>query len=224
MSLIGAAEAVAEKMRHDSEGAKQLAFAQAMTKDKNWRWLTDAFGQPFGGWTPGQLAYLWRLYEFWGAGELAVTRLRIGHEPYPDRYRLENQVELNALRLIKTPDDPGLSAWVDPEQNTSSHGDGQLSWTRPITLGIFDPSRRREAWAHVDPLPAVPLEIGYTDTVTTYFHLASGSFGVARWAYESKSVVLMVPSTFVREVEDYEDASLRWQPKPMWRPSFEDVA
>lgn len=219
MALLGAARQVAEGMLRTPEGRADLDTARWITKQKRYNWLTVAFGQPSEGWTPAQLAYLRRLYDFWFMGELAVTRLPVGCSPFSDRQRRENQAAVNALRLI---DGPQVSARVDLEQYNDPHGDGTLEWGKEITLGIFVPGDEpQEAWAHVNgPGGPVPLEIGNTDTVTTYMHLIQG-LGVARWPYDWDHVVLMVPSDGVREVERYGDPNDRWKPKPMWRPWME---
>lgn len=230
MSFKGGARQVAEKMMATEEGREQLEFADRLRRGKADDWLIRAFGQPFGGWDPGQLAYLYRLWEFWVSGELAVGRLYLGHTPEADRERDANQESLNALSLLdEHPDQPGFSARVDFDQTVSPHGDGWLSWSNPIKLGMFVPGHEcpggpgcEGAWAHIEPQPAprgVPLEIGSTDTMTTYMHLLEG-VGVARWPYGSERVVLLVSSTWVRECELAADPQVRWKPEPMWRPSF----
>lgn len=222
MSGLGAAEQVAKKMQQTEEGRKQLDWARDLRQDQQRKWMTDAFGQPFGGWKAAHDAYLWRLYEFWFMGELAVTRLPMGCTPYADKQREANHAALQALKLI---DGPQVSAKVDMDQCLSPDGDGSLTWENEITLGIIVPGDPiLDAWAHVNPIgprSAVPLEIGYTDPVTTYMHLLDGQ-GVARWAYGSNEVVLMVGSTWVREVETLENPPRRWKPKDMWRP-FQDL-
>lgn len=208
----------------DPEEAKKIQFAKELKKNPHWKWLTDAFGQPFGGWDPGQYAYLHRLYQFWAMGELAATRLNIGCGPYGDRQHELNQAALNALAVIDGPEDPGITAGVDLDQKTSPDGDGWFTWSNEIVLGIAIPDEPgTEAWAYVDPIGpdyTIPLEIGYTDTQTTYYHLLRG-WGVARWPYGSEAVVLLVPSTYVREAVRYDDPTARWKPKKMWHPSDE---
>lgn len=220
MALLAAAEQVAHEWMHDPEGSGRLAFARELISDPERAWLTDAFGQPSGGWTPGQLAGLYHLYSLWFVGELAITRLPINCSPGYDSQREENQAALNALRLITEPDNPGLSATVFLYQMTSPDGDGVLRWERPITLGMRIPDDPGgSAWAVVDPMPKVPLEIGSTDTSTTVMHLLQNP-GVARWPYGSEHVVLIVSSTFVREAYREDDTAVRWKPGPMRMPAF----
>lgn len=225
MVLRSAATQVAEEMMQDEDGLKKLALMGKLTRSTKWKWLIDAFGQPFGGWNPGHLAFLSRLCELWVIGELAIGRLPVGSTPYRDRQRHENQQALEALRSIEGPE---LSAVVDRDQKTSSDGDGDLRWDAEIVLGIRDRSQKGEAgdaWAYLDPMPpgvAVPLEIGYTDPTTTYLHVYRG--GVARWAYGSTDVVLIVPSTFVREAALASDESVRWVPEPLRHPFDLDSA
>jgi hypothetical protein len=222
MPLRAAADEVGRKMMADPEGVKQIEFARELARNPHWKWLTDAFGQPFGGWNAGQYAYLHQLYQFWAIGELAVTRLPIGCTPYADRQRERNQAALNALSVIEGPEDPGVTAGVDADQDLSPYGDGWFTWSNEIVLGMrIKDEPAAEAWAYVNPLGptgVVPLEIGYTDTQTTYWHLLRG-FGLARWPYGSESVILLVPSTAVREAVRADDPTMRWKPKKMWHPS-----
>jgi hypothetical protein len=219
--LKAAADQVAVKMLKNPKGIKQIDSSRALRKNTEWAWLTNAFGQPFAGWDPGQLAYLYRLYEFWVMGELAITRLPIDCAPYGDRQRQANQAALNALELLSTPEGyfPGFSAWVNPDQKTSGYGDGQLRWEQPIEMGIRIPGEPYQACGLAKPpISGVPLEIGSTDTTTSYMHLLQG-VGLARWAYGSTSVILMVPSTFISEVWRPADPTVRWKPKATWNPS-----
>ncbi|KOV81765.1 hypothetical protein ADL03_27585 [Nocardia sp. NRRL S-836] len=162
--------------------------------------------------------------QFWDKGELAVGRIDVGSRPGPDANRAGNQAALNVLSEFDAdyPDDPpGFSAFVDPDQRLDPYGDGSFRWSGEIQLGIGVPNRpQAAAWAHIGPLGegmTVPLEIGHTDTQTTYMHLVQG-IGLARWAYGSEEIVLLVPSTFVREASLADDPAVRWKPDPMQRP------
>ncbi|MGW7535069.1 hypothetical protein [Amycolatopsis sp. NPDC054798] len=219
--LRGAAEQAGKRARESEQGRDALRLAADMRCDPAWSWLVTAFGQPFGGWNDGQDVYLYRLFEFWADGELAVGRISVGAAPGPDAARARNQAALDVLPQVGASEpegSPGFSAFVDPHQRNDPNGDGSFSWSGEIHLGICVPDQpEAEAWAHIDPLEemAVPLEIGYTDTQTTYMHLMQ-NIGLARWAYGSKAVVLLVRSTFVREASLADDPTVRWKPKPMW--------
>jgi hypothetical protein len=225
--LRSAAEQAGKRARASEQGRRQLKLATDVRRNPAWSWLVTAFGQPFGGWNDGQDVYLYRLFEFWTRGELAVGQISVGTTPGPDADRAGNQAALDVLPRTGADDpegSPGFSAFVDPDQRLDPSGDGSFRWSGEVHLGICVPGQpQAAAWAHIDPMEegvTVPLEIGYTDTQTTYMHLVYGN-GLARWAYGSKNVVLLVPSTFVREASLADDPTVRWKPKRMWHPSDE---
>src|SRR4051812_41026061 len=127
MPLRKAANEVGRRMLADPDGAKLLALAETVRADPAWKWFVDACGQPFRGWNNGQLAYLYKLFELWTMGQLAIGQFPVDCTPFGDKQREQNQAALlDGLALITEPSNPGFIVHVDLEQNSSPDGDGWL--------------------------------------------------------------------------------------------------
>lgn len=128
--------------------------------------------------------YLLQISSMLDYGSVIVNKIHIGSTPSPDK-----QVEKNREKIHK-----GLSEWtssrpldtkyyvnVTPEKGRVATKDGILGWQDVMII-------KNKKGEFVDiQLNWLSLEIGSTDSITTYLHIKNGG-GVARWAYESKDI------------------------------------
>lgn len=126
------------------------------------------------------------------SGHIGHATIYVGSTPNSDLLSEENQAALNDLPAP-------FRALVDPGRGAAAENDGMLSWDAPITLTRTfgdDGEQRFETWLR-EP-SCLPLEIGTTAVSTTLLHLRGGA-GVARWAYESKEIIVLAahPTLFV---------------------------
>lgn len=108
-----------------------------------------------------------------------VTEIVIGRSPTKDCFKDEINSILSQIVLFEAEFWGGLQ----------SRSDGYFAWIEPLWFGqtngdgvtqerIVQPSR-------------VPLEVGYTESTTSLFHLIE-SGGLARWPYNHETIYLLV--------------------------------
>ncbi|MEU3455604.1 hypothetical protein ABZ671_18685 [Micromonospora sp. NPDC006766] len=133
--------------------------------------LRDILGQPFRGWTPGQVEALSQLLHYGRTGRYELAYFEVEATPGRDADRTGNQAKLANL-----PD--GITA----ELVDGNGFDGDAMLTIPEGLTVLDdaepdrPARDADAWENI------PLEIGHTDASRTLMHLMQYG-AVARWPY-----------------------------------------
>lgn len=136
------------------------------------------------------------VWAHWIAGGLAIVRLDVGHGPGPDRDEAGNQAILDA-NLHEN-----FHAIVNPSRGRGHGDDGIIKWDKPIhaTVCVHRGSPGCPIGCDVSqmdrilPSGSAPLEIGNTAASRTLLHLIQDR-SLARWAYESKEIVLVVNLT-----------------------------
>nr|WP_307990372.1 hypothetical protein [uncultured Niameybacter sp.] len=121
-------------------------------------------------------------------GELFYFKIHLGQVPTSDSRVDTNQERLDeGLRQFKERSVEGrdIKAIVVPEKGRGARKDGELSWAESIIGEALDGTIYEIAPDHI------PLEIGTTDSITTYQHIVRDG-GVARWAYDSEILVLFI--------------------------------
>jgi hypothetical protein len=176
------ADQAASKVLRSGEGA-WLDSVQKHIKAKTWESIgpgyTAAVGQPYGGWTPGQLWAAGKVHTQVLYGSLARVYIDAGRGPAKDQARDRNQQTVWDLP------EPFVAS-VDPEQYGSDF-DGTLTWSEPIraTLETGD-----DQHIMIDPGSA-PLEIGTCMPSRMWLHIYEVG-AVARWPYGCPWIWLLV--------------------------------
>lgn len=175
-----AAQCLADRLGQTSDGRAVLASYRKLIADSEARLYVRAIGQPFSGWTDGQVAALAKVDAFITSGQVRTALIPVGARPGRDVDREGNRAKLR--RGLP----PEFSAEVEDALN--HFGDGSLAWTdtpMPWTRGEgAEPSAPLSTWC-----TGAPLEIGHTDASRSLLHLLeSGS--LARWPYGSEDVWL----------------------------------
>lgn len=168
------AEEFARLLRQTEDGSKALDSCQQLLEDPEQNDFTAAVGQPYDGWTDGQLSALGQIAALYQGEEFDVIRIRVGAAPsngYPD---------VDRCRLAKLPD---LFVPLVYDRPTPS-GDGIFSWKAGASADL--PC----GWAH-----SAPLSIGYADASRTFQHLTDRG-AVARWPHGSEDLWLFGFTSF----------------------------
>ena len=118
-------------------------------------------------------------------GELLYFRIPLGQVPVGNSQVAINQKSLNEGLKDSSIDGIELKAVVAPEKGRGARKDGQLRWEKELIGEAKDGTIYEVAPDYI------PLEIGTTDSITTYQHIVRDG-GVARWAYDSKELVLFI--------------------------------
>jgi len=136
--------------------------------------LTDAFGFAV-------------LYSNLFSGQIAHFKVKVGEEPWANK-----EIELNQSALNKLPDP--FSATFDPERGRGADSDGSFAWSRSVeaALTFVEPDDSERIERRTLPKASIALEVGTTNVSKTLWHMRRS--GVARWAYGSKQIVVLVPS------------------------------
>jgi hypothetical protein len=165
-----AADQFASSLQGTEDGRRKLAQYQQMIADPTYKDFTAAIGQPYHGWTVGQVAALGRVHSLLYSGRITAIRIDVGAEPSRDSARDTNRAKLQQL-----PED-----FVTTVYDGLSHdGDGLLTWDPGIADDLPG------GWAK-----NAPLEIGHTDASRTFIHLAEHGV-IARWPYNAKDIWLL---------------------------------
>ena len=155
----------------------------------------DAFGQLHrhtpGRWPVHQVAAFVRIHTGVCAGQFARVQVEVGATPGPDAARDDN-----AAALADLPEP--FTAVLDMEQNAADQ-DGFITWDEDITVTRATGASFMAECSRKEPLtmPAlvrplqVPLEVGTTMPSRTLLHLEEDG-GVARWAYGSKDLYIIL--------------------------------
>jgi len=114
------------------------------------------------------------------SGKLAMVRVYVGAGPSKDE-----KVKENNEILFNMPD--GFKAFFEGGKGV---GDGQLRWEKDITLDMVRVrgDKEKHELLTIGPGAAV-LEVGYTNALTTLYHLSRTS--LARWPYGQEWITLM---------------------------------
>lgn len=169
------AEHAAQEARQTEEGRRVLAFGRDRIDDPSAATLVSVIGQPFRGWSDGQVWALTTVLGLIGNGTLVMARIAVNARPGPDADRAGNAEKLKA----GLPGEFGIEIF----EGLSHHGDGELSWPvdQQMPWGVEATGETRRAplseWAD-----SAPLEIGYTEASRTLLHLREYGI-VARWPY-----------------------------------------
>lgn len=168
------AEEFARLLRQTPDGSKALDSCQQLLEDPEQRDFTAAVGQPYDGWTDGQLSALGKVAALYYGEQFDVVRIPAGACPS------NGSPDVDRARLAKLPDLFVPLVYDRPTED----GDGIFSWRAPAAPGL--PC----GWAH-----SAPLSIGYADASGTLQHLTQRGV-VARWPYGSEYVWLFGFTSF----------------------------
>jgi hypothetical protein len=182
-------ENYARKLRETGEGRSLIASYRNMIEDRAGIEYTNAIGQPYGGWTDGQVAAYSRVHYLVATGK--VTKLTIPVDAAPGR---DADRDGNQRRLTE-----GLPAEFAAEvyEGNSHDGDALLSWDGDSVMPWIDGDGNESEHPLCSWTNCAPLEIGHTDASRTFLHLAEGGI-VARWPYGSSDIWLL----FYESMED----------------------
>lgn len=111
-------------------------------------------------------------------GEIYTIAIEIEDVPSKD-----SQIEKNQEKLNKLP--YPFKAKFLPVQGAGMNSDGDLSWEENVEL-LNNFEKQLKLGNSI-----IPLEVGFTDACTTYFHLYTYGDSMARWIYDSKKVYLL---------------------------------
>lgn len=144
-----------------------------------------------GRWPVHHVAAFLDIHSGIGAGRYALVQVEVGAEPQADAER-----EANAAALTGLPDP--FTADLDMQQNAADD-DGTVAWGAPIEVTRCTGAANIANCSAVYPVTAptavtpfrVPLEVGTTMPSRTLLHLEEDG-GVARWAYGSKDLHLLL--------------------------------
>jgi hypothetical protein len=171
-SHAAANERQAEILLSTPEGCEAMAFANRWRRDPANATLRRIYGDPYGGWTMGQVAALSYLICAGRAKLLDLVAVPVGAKPGRDSARAENAAKLANLPF-------GFAATI--YEGLSHDGDGHLSFPSGPGLEIVDSELGTRRPADV-AWPQAALEIGSTDASRTLQHLMESGV-VARWPY-----------------------------------------
>jgi hypothetical protein len=196
------AQVVLDEILRDGPSAHVLAETRQKIRDGRLKGAhLDSIGQTFHrapNWPMEQLASWLDVHSNLMAGTYADVWIEVGSGPGSDDDRHNN-----AAALVDLP--KPFIAHVDMDQNCSDQ-DGWLEWTEPIwvwrstgTPYVDGDGEQKPVYVrHQIPAGTAPLEIGLTMPSRTMLHLLQDR-GVARWAYGSNSIDLILSvDRFVR--------------------------
>ncbi|MFC4854096.1 hypothetical protein [Actinophytocola glycyrrhizae] len=175
---------IADEWSRSDDGRERLFKAYWMMRDSDisneLRGYLDVWGQPYGGWTMGQLSALYCIWYLMTNEHVAYAQFDVGSPPLKDSERDGNQALLN-----------GLSDNLEIEVHSTQRGGDQdgVVWCSEFDMFFIGSTRPIE----IEGLRTVPLEIGYTDASSILLHLTGSGFGVARWPYGSRFVTVLSP-------------------------------
>lgn len=173
------AEEYARKLRRTDQGRSLIASYREMVEDRTGIAYTNAIGQPFRGWTDGQIAVYARVHHLIASGRVAKLTVPVDAVPSRDAARTENEAKLTA----GLPDEFTAEIY----EGTSHDGDGLLSWPQGTAMPWIDGYGNQSTAKICDWADSAPLEIGHTDASRTWLHLMDYGM-VARWPYGSQDI------------------------------------
>lgn len=175
-----AADLLAEEWAQTDQGARRLAMAYLASRDEDIAYNIDVFGQPYGGWTMGQLFCLYCLMAMYASGSLAVAEFRLSRVPFRDRERIKNAEILEELRPLIHP--------IVDEKQRGAEGDGLIKWNYDLKAMIEPGAQRKEV--SISARRSAILEIGYTDASNICMQLLDCGV-VARWPYGHRTLTIL---------------------------------
>ncbi|EGE40753.1 hypothetical protein GTY83_06880 [Streptomyces sp. SID4928] len=188
------AENYARKLRGTEDGRELIASYRDMIEDRAGIDYTHAIGQPYGGWTDGQVAAYSRVHYLIATGKVIKLIVPVGSSPGRDADRVGNQRRLTEGLPVE---------FVATVYEGNSHdGDARLSWPQDAVMPWIDGYGKEMERPLCPWADSAPLEIGYTDASRTFLHLTEGGI-VARWPYGSDDIWLF----FYATMQDREDAA-----------------
>lgn len=188
------AENYGRKLRATEEGRSLLASYRSMIEDRSGIDYTNAIGQPFGGWSEGQVAAYSRVHYLIASGKVGKLTIPVDATPSRDADREGNQRKLTE----------GLPSEFTAEVygGNSHDGDAHLAWPEDSAMPWIDGYGNESERPLCDWTNSAPLEIGHTDASRTFLHLIEGGI-VARWPYGSDDIWLF----FYKTMQDRVDAA-----------------
>lgn len=191
-----AAERRGRELRETEEGRALLASYRNMIEDRTGIDYTNAIGQPYGGWTDGQVAAYSSVHYLVATGKVSKLTVPVGATPGRDADREGNQ------RKLTEGLPPEFSAEI--YDGNSHDGDALLSWPQDTAMPWIDGFGNESERPLCEWTNTAPLEIGHTDASRTLLHLTEGGI-LARWPYGSDSIWILHYET----MDDRADAADR---------------
>ncbi|MBK9745762.1 MAG: hypothetical protein IPO91_03190 [Chloroflexi bacterium] len=114
-----------------------------------------------------------------GAGEIVTGHLKVGVSAFADAEH--EKINATLQKVFNEHDMKFTGVFWGGKQDS----DGYIEWHKPIELW----SAKTQSTITIAPGQA-PLEVGYTDTATSFGHLCSEGF-LARWPYGREDIVLL---------------------------------
>ena len=181
-----AANEYAAELQQTTGGRRILQSYRRMIEDQRGITYTNAIGQPYKGWSDGQVAAYSRVHYLIATGAVQEVIIPLGAYPGRDRGREANQRKLTE----------GLPPEFTAEvfEGLSHHGDAQLRWTAGAVMPWVDGYGNTSEAPLCSWTDNAPLEIGHTDASRTLLHLMETGV-VARWPYESEDIHLFFFAT-----------------------------
>ena len=123
------------------------------------------------------------------SGKIGVVQIEMNQEPKKNNMIIENNNILSSLTY------PFYSEFY-PTNGRGYNDDGFFKWNTNIKFGIqFHSDKGRVDKTILISPNIVPLEIGYTEAITTYFHLFERN-GVARYPYNDTKIIILYNNGF----------------------------
>jgi hypothetical protein len=164
-----AAEEFARLLRQTENGRRTLSECRNFLEDADNHDFVSAVGQPYDGWTDGQLSVLGQIAALYQESGLKLIRIRVGDPP--SKSPAINRGRLATLSGCFT---TALYDWPIPGE-----GEGMLGW-RPEVIPDLPCG-----W-----VKRVRLSIGYADASMTLLHMVERG-AVARWPRGCEDVWLL---------------------------------
>jgi hypothetical protein len=143
--------------------------------------------------TLGDVFVFGRVLKGLNEGDLAWLTIRVGKEPGLDLDILGNN---DILSTVSRDSDGVINAVFAPERGGGADCDGALSWSEEISASVMHDGKIDNIKLEPNSLP---LEVGTTDSATTWMHITSG--GIARWPYGHNEVKVIIPYPYSRWYE-----------------------
>lgn len=176
-----------EKMIDDPELAKTIYKIMKNLKRKlyNPQIVIDSIFQCWKRFEVDELDafFFAKIYAGIITGKIGLIEIEMYKEPRNNNMSYENN---NILSSLPYP----FSAKFEPTNGCGYNDDGSFEWKTKINFEVQFHSKqtRINKTILVEP-KIIPLEIGYTKAITTYFHIVN-SGGVARYPYNHTKIII----------------------------------
>lgn len=130
-----------------------------------------------------------KIYTGIASGKIGLIEIEMNQEAKKNKMITENNDILDSLVY------PFQSKFM-PTNGCGYNDDGFFKWDTDIKFGIqFHSEKGRMDKTILVPPSIVPLEIGYTEALTTYFHIIERK-GVARYPYNDTKIIVLYNNKF----------------------------